>query len=101
MCADSEKVVYLHSHLGKLFPRKGSRNISKFQKPDENIQNLNDDRYAYQYLGCTPIDLHVDNQINGDQVGKCEEMYLIFLLLLCEICSFTKNILLAYLIVAY
>ena len=40
---------YLHI-LGKLFPqerqrqydevvRKGSRNISKFQKPDENIQN--------------------------------------------------------------
>ena len=69
-----------------------SRNISKFQKPDENIQNLNDDRYAYQDLGCTPIDLHVDNQINGDQVGKREQMYLILLLLQFEICSLPKNI---------
>ena len=52
--------------------RKGSRNILKFRKPDENIQNLNDDQYAYQDLGCTPIDLHVDNP---DNVGKCEDFF--------------------------
>ena len=46
--------------------------IQKFQKPDEN---LNDDWYAYQDLGCTPIDLHVDNPDNGDQVGKCEHVF--------------------------
>ena len=54
---------------------KGSRNIAKFQKPNENIQNLNDDRYAYQDLGYRPIDLHVDNPDNGDQVGKCEDFF--------------------------
>ena len=81
--------------------RKGSRNISKFQRPDENIQKLNDDRYAYQDLGCTPIDLHVDNQINGDQAGKCEEMYLIFYYCNLRFVLSLKIYILAYLIVAY
>ena len=47
------------------------KTINKTPKFDNFIQNLNDDPYAYEDLGCTPIDTRSDNPGNGDQVGKC------------------------------
>ena len=54
-----------------VFTRKCERSksldktINKTTKFEDIIQNINDDRYAYQD-GCIPRDLHIDNPDNGE-----------------------------------
>ena len=42
------------------------KTINKTTKFEDIIQNLDNDRYAYQDVGCTPRDLHIDNPDNGE-----------------------------------
>ena len=45
------------------------KTINKTTKFDDIIQNLNDDRYAYQDLGCIPRDFHIKKPDNGELVS--------------------------------